>query len=228
MKHENAGMHRSLTTPMRIVVAAVLSMVSLLEAAGASEALTHIEARYTNLSRTYEVVFAGGYGHGSQVSPLRPTERQKREFRERLGYVLRDCSDATYHCLSYQSSVFAVPRTALKAGMAYVVGGVRLSVEECIREGQLSCQVALISSDCQVIRESQRCELGSSERSKDLESGVVTYFLFNEDFGVTAFGKANGWIESRDERIQLANEVVDQLVLQSERGLLGDHVAERP
>jgi hypothetical protein len=220
--------HKSFLVSSTLVLAILLPLDSIPDAAKSSGFSTDAVARYENLARTYEVVFAGGYGTGGEILALRPTSEQKRAFREKLGYAVHGCSDANFRCIAYLYSVFAVPRQPLSPGMTYTAGGAQLRVEECIRGSGESCQVALISSDCQIAMKSGRCQLMPNGGSKDSVPGPVTYFVFNEDIGITAFGKAGGWITSPDERLQTAKDVVTQLILQGKVGLLKVEVTTVP
>ncbi len=181
--------------------------------------------RYENAGRTSYFEFSEGFRTHGNIRPQNPNPAQKREFDESLGYPLYDCSDSSYQCLRSWFSVFAIPRRHLSSGMRYAVDGAQLKVEQCLRGSNEHCQVALISSDCQVIVGTDACKHGERNSS---ESGPITYFIFNEDYGVTAFGTGGEWPKSPTERLSVASAVATQNILQGRIGLLRANVATAP
>ena len=61
-----------------------------------------------------------------------------------------------------------------------------------------------------------KCEPKAGGRANSNDSGPVVYFIYNEDFGVTAYGVANQPVSTKDERLSVAS----QMILEGQRGLL--------
>jgi hypothetical protein len=183
--------------------------------------------RYESIGRTGYYVFSKGSAtHGLSMA-RNPTSEQQREFQESLGYSLYDCSTSSYRCLRTWFRVFAVPRGQLSSSMKYSVDGVQLRVEACLRASGDVCQVALISADCQLMVGDDACKLHPDGRAKSPQPGPITYFIYNEDYGVTAFGTAGEWPEPA-ERLDVAQRVASQVVLQGDAGLLKASLATTP
>jgi hypothetical protein len=92
-------------------------------------------------------------------------------------------------------------------------------VEECLRGDTRYCQVALISGMCghaPSIRE-MRCQ--PTPRSGVGSRAVydyIVYFLYNEDFGITAFGATDRVVTTEAGKLAIAT----QMILMSPAGLL--------
>lgn len=183
--------------------------------------------RYESVGRTGYYVFSEQSGTHGLIRARNPTSEQQREFEESLGYPIYDCSTSSYRCLRTWFRVFAVPRGQLSPKMNYAVDGVQVQVETCLRGSGQVCQVALISADCQLMVGDDACELYPGGRVKSPQPGPITYFIYNEDYGVTAFGTAGEW-PAPAERLDVANRVATQVVLQGDAGLLKASVATAP
>jgi len=132
-----------------------------------------------------------------------------------LGDQVSDCSDATYRCIRTQQSVFVVPRRGLRLGMRYRFRGATLTVLQCLRNDTV-CSVAVVESDCENGDSASACESQSGTRTR-VGPGPTTYFIFNADFGVTAFGLA----EERQGAAWTAR-IAREYVLRGDVGLLAE------
>jgi hypothetical protein len=104
--------------------------------------------------------------------------------------TVRDCSDHEFRCLLFDGIAIAVPRKGLSPSAAYTVAGNRLKVAKCIRGTDAVCQVALVSVECQLdpyMGPDGACVTDASKSPKGVRTDVL-YFIYNEDYGVTAFG----------------------------------------
>lgn len=174
------------------------------------------EPRYENAARTVYAKFSPDYWTSTPVKPRLPLENQKNVLLETVSSPMRDCSDEKYRCTFGARRVFAVPRDRLSPHAVYVAGGSTLRVEECLRGNEAICQVALISSDCQQYSGLEGCAQVPGGRTKSAYPGPVLYFIYNEDFGVTAYGYLNSPGRTAAARLAAAG----QMFLQGERGLL--------
>lgn len=105
--------------------------------------------------------------------------------------------------------------------MSYVVAGTVFTIKQCILGVEDDCQVALIEGDCQFVRTVEgaepACQVYAQGRSGSPQKGQIRYFIYNEDFGVTAFGIASDTLTSKDAMVRAARDYA----LQGEIGLLG-------
>ncbi len=152
---------------------------------------------------------------GNRVA-AKETAAQKADFMfsEVVGEKVVECSDGQYRCISSWMKTYAIPRRRLSPTDMYAKNGVTFRVEKCLRGDAGICQVALIGGYC-VKTPDDRCSLDAREEKTDRWL-YVTYFLYNEDFGITAMGVTKGPATTVDEMTLIAN----QLVLQGSRGLL--------
>lgn len=171
---------------------------------------------YEDAERTAYFVFSDGVGEHGEIQPLKPTDEQSRQFTESLGSVIYDCSNDEYRCLRTWFRIFAVPRKGLANGAVHIVSGVKLKIEECLRESDKVCQVALVRSDCELMIGVDECGSYPRGRAESPRPGPVTYFIYNEDYGVTAFGTAGEPATSAEQRLRVAT----QYILQGRAGLL--------
>lgn len=183
--------------------------------------------RYEDVERTAYYLFSEHSGTHGPIRARNPTSEQQREFEENLGYPLHECSTSNYRCLRTWYRVFAVPRGQLSSKMKYAVEGVQVQVETCLRGSGDVCQVALISADCQLMVGDDACQLYAGGRDKSPQPGPITYFIYNEDYGVTAFGTGGAW-PAPAKRLDVAHSVTTQFVLQGDAGLLKASVATTP
>jgi hypothetical protein len=114
-------------------------------------------------------------------------------------------------------TTLAVP-ARLTPASAYTVKGTLFTVDSCLRPDEDRCRVALISGDCQSVK-----QVGDMLECAPLVPGAaagpfathVVYFVFNEDYGVTSFGIADGKLSGPDRELKAR-----EMVLQGDRGLL--------
>jgi hypothetical protein len=133
--------------------------------------------------------------------------------------TVKSCSDASFRCVAIGLEAFAVPRRHLTPSDKYVAYGSSFSVAKCLRGYDDVCQVALIKAECYYNRIKKGCAPTAAERTGDDASGIL-YFIYNEDFGVTAYGFAplTGEPVSTDEMLAAAKS----------RLLIGDHGVLKP
>jgi hypothetical protein len=148
--------------------------------------------------------------------PAHKTKSQKDDVMssEVVGERLTDCSDSQYRCVNSWTRTYAIPRKRLSPTSAYVKDGVTFRVESCLRGDEAVCQVALIGGYC-LAAPDYGCSQGLPE-GQSPKWGYVTYFLYNEDFGITAMGVTNGPPAEVSEKMVIAS----QSILQGSRGLL--------
>lgn len=99
---------------------------------------------------------------------------------EGLGSPLRDCGNDRYRCISFGSSVVAVPRSGLKAGEAFQIGGARIVVLTCEERAGALCSRALVRSVCEWRDPGEWCGDASGHALK----GWPTTFLIDDVAGV--------------------------------------------
>jgi hypothetical protein len=130
----------------------------------------------------------------------------------------RDCSDANYRCMKTSTEVLAVPRGPLSPDSSYAVAGTQFAVKECLRGLKNVCQVALIRADCPSIEILSATEIACEiyPGGRDKAPGPITYFIYNEDYGVTSIGFPSAEGRSDIEIEKLARTYV----LQGDAGLL--------
>jgi hypothetical protein len=120
--------------------------------------------------------------------PSRDKSGKDSSFDEFVSAEVHDCSDAKHRCVYSAHSVFAVPLEPLTAQSTYVAGGAFFRVEQCLREKESRCQLALISSDCRRLADPDRCIDAPSGTDSGSMRGRIGYFLFDQNRGVTAYG----------------------------------------
>lgn len=178
---------------------------------------------YENLERSFRetiILEENGVGlwQGGKILPEKRLRSQERGmmFGEITSYPARDCSNEKYRCVLSFHRVYAVPRARLLPTDTYSVAGAVLKVEECLRGDANVCQVALISSDCQQITGKDSCLRLPGGRKAGVNAGPFIYFIYNEDFGVTAYGEADGPVQ---DPVKRRGEVA-YMILRAKRGLL--------
>ena len=147
---------------------------------------------YANAERTFFLSLRDGNLLAGPIVSKRPVASQTDVFRgEALGAPAEDCSDAAYRCFKSGFQAFAVPRNHLSPTARYSIAGTAFRVVQCLRGDRTVCQIAVIEADCQT-RNVQKhiCGLYSGDPNKNPDQGPVTYFIYNEDFGVTSIGIA--------------------------------------
>ncbi len=151
-----------------------------------------------------------------QRRQLRETPSQDDDFMasEVVGEALVDCSDGAYRCVSSWTRTYAVPRRRLIPKDSYATDGVEFRVEKCIRGDDHVCQVAIIGGYCRVAPVDHSSSGNQPVRAANWR--YVTYFIFNEDFGITAMGVTPAPVKSTSAMLAIAN----QSVLQGREGLL--------
>jgi len=206
-----------MTTAIRLFRALAGAFVVLaFGVAGAATAKVRVIVYKDSARLAYEK-FSDSSMQGASTTPKRllPSQAQDALFGEEIGHGVHDCSTAQYRCVSVWSRVFAIPRDRLSPAAAYSVAGALLKVEDCLRGDASVCQVAILSADCQEIA-AESCESVNGGREKSSKPGPIVYFIYNEDYGVTAYGVADKPAKTKDERLGIAS----QMILQGHTGLL--------
>lgn len=176
--------------------------------------------RYESVEKTYEYVFSDGVSEHGAIAPPKASPSRQAAFEERLGDELRDCSDEGYRCLAYGHSVLAVPRGPLSVGTTYIAGGANLTIEKCLRGTDRRCQAALVVSECQVMLKYEGCAPFGAQPQGQVQRSPVTWFVYDADHGVTAFGSGGGLPDRAEDRAAVGMDVVSQNKLQGADGLL--------
>jgi hypothetical protein len=136
---------------------------------------------------------------------------------ESSGQPVVDCSDAVHRCVRSWAHTLAIPRTALKLHASYKKDHVTFVVEDCLRKDGNTCSVAVISARCVVVNADGSCAPEKAANTPVPKFENVDYFIYNQDFGITALGSADRLLPSTGERMATAS----QMVLTSDVGILG-------
>ena len=205
------GASKQFRAPLGILLLA-LAVLATVEARAKENVIV-----YEDSARTVSERYQGSEMHGGAVEPKRaiPAQTQNLLNGEEITRAVSDCSTAQYRCSAAWSRVFAVPRKRLSPAATFSIAGALLKVEDCLRGDSRVCQIALIRSDCALIS-GEGCEEVAGGRQKSKDPGPITYFIYNEDFGVTAYGVAEQPAKTKDERLVIAS----QMILQGKYGLL--------
>jgi hypothetical protein len=190
--------------------------------AGCGEAKKAGEERvvYISPSKTTTYEFANGIGRSYLNDPYADAKVAAGEFVEILGSPLHDCSEPAHRCLSTGHMVFAVPTTvAMAQGITYAAAGVQFRVLECQLETREGCKAALILGDCQVLVDTELCRPAESDADREF-GGVLTFFIYNTDVGVTAFGTVGRFPDRAEDLPTVGAAAAGQFVLHSPLGLL--------
>ena len=196
----------------------LLALVAIVTARAHNKNQSSPPAVYENAARSFRESIANGVWEGGAIAPRKslPSQDEDVMFDEVLGYPVHDCSSIKYRCIFSSHRVYAVPKIMLKPADNYVAGGAQFKIEDCLRGDAKICQVAVISSDCQNPVPKDACELIVGGRRYNKNPGPFVYFIYNEDFGITAFGVTGQPAITAGERLTVAS----QMVLQGMRGLL--------
>ena len=182
----------------------------------APAAVPHSHVRYESITRTGYYSFEDGTGTFGLIQPATASSSQLPVFSDDLGKPIYDCSNSEYLCLRTWFRVFAVPHRSISGELGFTVGGAQIRVEQCIRESDRGCQVAVLRADCELMIGLDECGAYAGGREKSPAPGPVTYFVYNEDYGITAFGTSSVIAEDPQQQLMIAT----QLVLQGSVGLL--------
>lgn len=171
---------------------------------------------YETPARTsFEEIGGGLWSVGTSPPKIRTREQNEDAmFGEVVGEKLVDCSDGQFRCVSAWTRTYAVPRRRLSPVDVYEKGGVTFRVEQCLRGDANICQVALIGGYCAESSDG-RC-VAQPPENRPAQWGYVTYFLYNEDIGITAMGVTETPSTSTEGKMSIAT----QSVLQGPSGLL--------
>lgn len=181
------------------------------------------QMRYVDVSHTFVSIMERSEFVSRSISNSAEGELTSADSGGWEGYIeyVVGCSDQVFRCTRIGTNVFAVPKDGISSE-AYSASGMRFRVEKCLREAEGRCVVALLSGTCERFSEvsesgEQLCELRSTDDRSGAESvAYVLYFIFNQDVGVTAFGRAPS--HQASEAAQF--EVLTQSVLASDYGIL--------
>lgn len=135
---------------------------------------------------------------------------------ESVGQPVIDCSDATYRCLRSWTHTLAVPRDGLRLHSRYQKDHVIFVVEDCLRVDGSTCATAVVSARCTVLNPKGSCSPGKAGDAGGSKFENVDYFVYSQDFGITAFGSTDRLRVTKDERFAIAS----QMVLISDIGML--------
>jgi hypothetical protein len=199
------------------VLLALLSAISVTARAAQGSANKIV---YEAPTRTSKIVIDMGIWSSSEVAPLALLPSEKRGMTyEVVGHEVISCSDSQYRCLESWGRTFAVPRVPLRFHQTYEKHGVKFHVEECLGGDARRCQVALISGICghgPSLRAMRCLPTPRSGAGSQAVYDYVVYFLYNEDFGITAFGATDHVAPTEAGRLAIAT----QMILMSSTGLL--------
>jgi hypothetical protein len=127
-----------------------------------------------------------------------------------------DCSDAVYKCVRSWGRTLAIPRRGPRLHESYEKDHVKFVVDGCLRFDKEICTVAIVSGRCAQVNPDGSCAKGALA-SAHSKYDNVDYFIYNDDFGVTALGSTDRPRASIDERVAIAS----QMVLISNVGIFG-------
>jgi hypothetical protein len=205
---------------MKAIISTVILLLSFIagESVATSQRDVPREIVYSDAARTFHETFSSETHSGTNTLPKHLIGTQKTDlfFSETLGEHIQNCSDKEFICIRALRTAYAIPRRRLSKRDAYSLGGILFKVEDCLRGEQDICQVALISADCQKAVGESDCEKASGGREHGSNAGPLVYFIYNEDYGVTAYGVTNETVGSPKERLNIAS----QMILEGGAGLL--------
>jgi hypothetical protein len=141
-------------------------------------------SEYYNNARTRKFVIGNDEWGTREVLPPASTATNPFE-NEEVGGASPSCGDESHKCALISSHVFAVPRSELAVGASYEIEGASFRVIQCYRRDGDSCRAALIESRCPTTL-GEFCEEAGTP-TEDVER-QLTYFIYNEAYGVVAFG----------------------------------------
>lgn len=172
---------------------------------------------YANLEREYGSSFVAGRLESNFLASS--TALQAGSYGSMPVLSVQNCSDERYRCIRWSTSL-AVPRSGLRKGQIYEVMGNVFKVEECRYELDGVCGVALVGARC-VFEDSKdpdnpypSCVAPRSAGSR--KPSWYTYFTYNRNIGITAFGQSLKEPLSQAEKIA----VMTQNILSTPMGLL--------
>lgn len=207
----------------RVVLGALISPLLALNVCAALGRLAQIT--YENPARTLRATI-GASPHVTgvfwklapifSVNPL-PSEKGSKLTSDAVAQRVVDCTDRRYRCIRW-GLVLAVPRSGLRPKDTYSVHGVSFKVERCLRGNSSSCQVALLSATCGRYLNMRTGLCGARPRVNGGRKwfSYVVYFIYNEDYGITAMGTTDHLQRTAAAKMQVAT----QLILISNAGLL--------
>jgi hypothetical protein len=195
------------------------SLCSILLSASADGGPKLVEGtiKYANAERTrYFKLMAGSIVIG-EIGTSHGGEKQDQVSIDReVGAKAYDCSGMSYRCIKAIRTVFAVPRGALHSAATYEVLGTRFEVLKCFRGNNNICHVALISADCTRIKNAENCAIVRDARNKSDRPGPISYFIYNDRFGITSFGI----VDEKAHSAEQLNILARMFVLQGDIGFL--------
>lgn len=189
MKHRSVGF---LTTLTLSCIVAVWQLGGTSHAASVVQRPVSGSFLYENAERTYFFAVRNGHSQAGFIASKHASGTESNsQVDSAVGAYAYDCSDLNYRCFKTSRNVLAVPRKRLSINATYEIAGTVFTVIDCLRKVADVCQVALIRSDCQQIKDAETCALYPGGRDKAPNPGPLTYFVYNEDFGVTSLGFPN-------------------------------------
>ena len=207
------------TPGVLLAVALGLTQASLGHTAPAVQAPPMPKVTYMDYARTAALALGDGDWMIDLIAPAKLLPGQSAfDLGEGWGDRTIDCSTATYRCVRVMGWwTLAVPRHGLNNSSRYIVDKTAFRVEKCLRGSGTVCQIALIGARCDRISiRHGNCVLTPPAGKPRPKDGYTIYFVYNEDYGITAMGVAAHGLTS----FQAKQSVLTQLVLVAKRGLL--------
>jgi hypothetical protein len=171
---------------------------------------------YADAERTSEIRISGGNWFEEPIPAREFLARDAgaNPFVDSVGHAITNCSDTTLQCLKSWGRTLAVPRVGLRKNLTYRKNGVFFRVDDCLRSDHDQCQVAIVSAECQQLLRDGSCRTSSSDAQQRYD--YVAYFIYNDDFGITALGMTNNLATTYNGRRMIAT----QNILVGNSGLL--------
>jgi hypothetical protein len=199
---------------VRLGVAALLVAHAAMSCAAGARPIEYVDEE-----RTHLLAFEDGQSISADIDPLRPSAKQREKMGEVTSALLEPCSTPAIRCVGSGMGAFAVPNDFSLSTRSYTAFGVVFTVLECVRQAAGRCQVAVIEADCNVASTvNGHCRVVPGGRKPDSREGWIQYFIYNEDFGVTALGWSAFELPITD-RLKAARRGIDYS-LRGEVGLL--------
>lgn len=187
---------------------------------GTSERATHgCKSVYVDAVRMNQaIVSAREWQVGQIASPTAiRSSASSGNLLETSSQPVTDCSDADFKCVRSWGRTLAIPREGLRSHQSYKKDGVTFVVDDCLRLDGKLCVVALISGRCALVKEDGSCAPTKQTGASNSKYENVDYFVYNQDFGVTALGSTDRLHTSFETRLAIASE----LILTSNEGIFG-------
>lgn len=176
---------------------------------------------YETAERTFCSEYKNGYVENGPIPSNRPIGHHVNQWIEFHGDEIKSCTDIEYFCIEQNQNIIAIPRGDITISTKYIIKGTIFTVRECLRSVGDRCQIAIIQGDCNYVRLAEglrECAVLPGGRSESTQEGPVYYYIFNEDYGITAFGSGGGEDLTSNEKMAVRARTY---VLQGKVGLFG-------